>query len=130
MLEGARILHFEPESVIVREGDPGDALYVVQEGRVRVQTMREGTCVFLAALSAGACIGEVALLCGRPRTATVVAEERCTLLCFPRQQIEDVLSMYPKVRKLLEAMVLGRAKDTIEKLDRFKADKTPPDEGP
>lgn len=125
LLDGARILRFEPESVIVREGDPGDALYVVKAGRVRVQTLREGRCVCLAYLEAGGCFGEVALLSGRPRTATVVAEERATLLCFPRQQIEDVLSLYPKVRRLLEALVLGRAKDTIEKLERVKAEKPP-----
>jgi len=60
----------------------------------------------------------VALLSGRPRTATVVAVEPCTMLCFPKRQIEEILNAYPKVRKLLETVVLGRARDTIEKITR------------
>jgi hypothetical protein len=40
------------------------------------------------------------------------------MLCFPKRLIEDILTEYPKVRKLLETVVLGRARDTIEKITR------------
>ena len=122
LLQNARMVRFEANQAIVREGDPGDAFYLVKEGRVRVHTTCDGQQVHLAYLDDGGCFGEVALLSGRPRTATVVADSACTLLCFARQEIETVLDLYPKVRKLLEAMVLGRAKDTIEKLTRPPTD--------
>ena len=72
----------------------------------------------MATLGRGACFGEVALLTKQPRTATVVAMENCRLLRFNRKEIEEVLDAYPKVKKLLQAIVVGRAKDTIEKLSR------------
>ncbi|MCC6748091.1 MAG: cyclic nucleotide-binding domain-containing protein [Deltaproteobacteria bacterium] len=118
LLAACRRVSFQPGQVIVREGDPGEALYLVKDGWVRVHTTRAGRDIPLATLGRGACFGEVALLSGRPRTATVSAVNRCTLLCFQRTQIEEVLDAYPKVRRLLESMVLGRARDTIEKLTR------------
>jgi CRP/FNR family transcriptional regulator, cyclic AMP receptor protein len=118
LLDGASRVTFDAGQVVVREGDPGEALYLIRRGQVRVSTTCEGETVPLAILGPGACFGEVALLSGRPRTANVIATEPCTMLCFPRQLIEDILTAYPKVRKLLETVVLGRARDTIEKITR------------
>lgn len=118
LLDTATTVGFEAEQVIVREGDPGEALYIIKSGTVKVTTTRADQDVPLARLGRGACFGEVALLSGRPRTATVVAAEDCTLLCFHRHAIEAVLNAYPKVRKLLETVVRGRARDTIEKITR------------
>ncbi len=118
LFAGATTVTFELGQVVVREGDPGEALYLIRKGQVEVSTIREGKRIELARLGPGACFGEVALLSGRPRTATVVALEPCTMLCFPKQQIEEILDAYPKVRKLLESIVLGRARDTIEKITR------------
>ncbi len=118
LMEGACRVSFDAEQVVVREGDPGEALYLIKKGKVRVFTSREGEDIELALLGPGACFGEVALLSGRARTATVVALEPCTMLCFYKHQIDNILTAYPKVRKLLESMVLGRAKDTITKITR------------
>jgi CRP-like cAMP-binding protein len=118
LFDGATAVVFELNQVVVREGDPGEALYLIRKGQVEVSTIREGKQIPLARLGPGACFGEVALLSGRPRTATVVALEPCTMLCFPKQQIEEILDAYPRVRKLLESVVLGRARDTIEKITR------------
>jgi CRP-like cAMP-binding protein len=118
LLKDATTVAFDPGEVIVREGDPGDALYLIKKGTVRVHTTMGDNSVPLATLGRGACLGEVAVLSNSPRTATAVAEERCVLIRFSRQQIEDVLQQYPKVRKLLETVVMGRARDTIQKLGR------------
>jgi len=118
LLEGASLVSFGQGQVVVREGDPGEALYLIKAGKVDVNTTRDGQQLQLATLGPGACFGEVALLSGRPRTATVVASEQCTMLCFHQKQIDEILIAYPKVRKLLESIVLGRAKDTIEKITR------------
>jgi CRP-like cAMP-binding protein len=118
LMRGATTVTYGAGQVVVREGDPGEALYLIRSGQVRVYTMQNGVEVPLATLGAGACFGEVALLSGRPRTATVETEEPCTMLCFPRPHIEEILNAYPKVRKLLETVVIGRARDTIEKITR------------
>jgi CRP-like cAMP-binding protein len=118
LLEESTAARFTDGQIIVREGDQGEALYIVKEGSVRVTTMRNGQQLELATLSRGACIGEVSLLSGRPRTATVVAVGDCTLLRFSGQAIEAVLAGHPRIRKLLESIVYGRARDTIEKITR------------
>jgi len=120
LLEKAERVSYQPGEVVVREGDPGDALYMVLAGEVRVYTTREGQEVDLANLGHGACFGEVALLSGRQRTATVMALTPCTVLRFPGEHIEALLESYPKVRRLLESVVRGRARDTIEKLTSSK----------
>ena len=118
LLREATAVSYDQGQIIVREGDPGEALYLIRQGQVEVFTTRDGENIQLATLGPGACFGEVALLSGRSRTATVITAEPCTLLCFYRNRIEDILIAYPKVRKLLESMVLGRARDTIEKINR------------
>ena len=65
-------LALEPGDVLIKEGDPGGALYVLESGRLRVE--RDG--VTLATIgSAGALIGEMSVLLGTDYTATVRAEK-------------------------------------------------------
>jgi len=116
LLQGATSVSYRSGQFVVREGDPGEALYLIREGQVRVTTTRDGEEVELAILGPGACIGEVALLTGQLRTATVVTLEECTMLCFHKNHIEEILQGYPKVRKLLETVIMGRAKSTIERV--------------
>ena len=105
--------------MIVREGDPGEALYLIRKGCVEVFTLEQNKRVKLSELGPGACFGEVALLSGRPRTANVMAKEDCTILCLYKGAIDEILNSYPKVRKLLEALVRGRAENTIGILTRI-----------
>jgi hypothetical protein len=68
----AELLRVEAGKIIFREGDPGDALYVVVEGELSVQS--EGPPrVEMARLGAGSFIGEVALMTDQPRSATVTS---------------------------------------------------------
>jgi CRP-like cAMP-binding protein len=78
--------------VIFREGQPGDAWYVVFQGAVEVLTEAEdGSDQVLAALAPGACFGEMAILDGSPRSASVRAVEGSTLFRFPRADFNKLL---------------------------------------
>lgn len=116
LLNAASVAHFAAGKIIVREGEPGRALFLVKEGTVRITMLLDGEVIELTKLGRGGCFGEVAVLSGRPRTATVVAQDDCTLLRFSREAVEEVLAEYPKVRKRLESLVQGRARDTIGKI--------------
>ncbi len=116
LLEGGFVLRFEPGDVLVRQGEPGDTMFVVLEGQVRVETETPGGTLQLAELGAGACLGEVSVLTRAPRTATVTALGPVTTVSFGRHRIERLLSAHPRVRLLLEALVEGRARDTVEKI--------------
>jgi CRP/FNR family transcriptional regulator, cyclic AMP receptor protein len=74
------ILTLDALATAVKEGDRGDALFLILEGEVRVRVVRDGTESILATLKAGEFFGEVSLLDEGPRSADVVANERSTLL--------------------------------------------------
>ncbi len=116
LLESGYVAFFRRGETMMREGEPGATMFLVLRGRVRVSTRgAEGT-VELAELGRGACVGEVSVLTGRPRTATVEALEDVDAVAFERHRIERILQRYPKVRELLQRLVEGRARDTIEKV--------------
>lgn len=110
------VLRFEAGDEIIRQGDVGSAMYLVMHGKVRVETAGVRGAVQLAELGHGACIGEVSVLTGSERTATVVAIEPVQVVAFESHRIQRVIDDYPRVRKLLEAMIEGRARDAVEKI--------------
>ena len=117
LLESGFVMHFEPGDMLLREGDPGDTMFLVLEGTVRVATdAPAGGSVQLADLGRGACVGEVSVLTKGPRTATVIAMTPVATVTFARHRIERILESHPRVRTLLEALVEGRAQDTIDKI--------------
>lgn len=106
------VLGFAPGEVLIRQGDEGSAMYLVMHGTVRVEC--DG--VELADLGHGACIGEVAVLTGSPRTATVIAIDDVQVVAFEAHRIQRIVDDYPRVRRLLEALIEGRARDAVEKI--------------
>jgi len=74
------IVTLDSLATAVRESDPGDAMYLILEGEVRVRVMRRGKESILATLKAGDFFGEISILDEGPRSADVVANERSTLL--------------------------------------------------
>jgi len=82
-------------SVIFRQGDRGDRLYVIVEGRVRVGRTVPGMGEeALAVLSPGEVFGEMALLDEAPRSADVIAHDKCVLLSLARTGFEDLLFLH------------------------------------
>jgi CRP/FNR family cyclic AMP-dependent transcriptional regulator len=81
-------------ALLVREGDPGDSFIVIVTGRATVdrgdQPIRE--------LSAGDFLGEISLIDGGPRTATVTAVEPIAALVIQRDGFDRLMNRYPSVR--------------------------------
>jgi CRP-like cAMP-binding protein len=94
--------------VIMREGDPGDALYIVASGRLRiVRFTQAGESIPVTELESGAIVGELALLEGSQRSATVEAETDTELLRLDRAPLKSFLSQNnPLAYKLLFALTL------------------------
>jgi len=82
--------------VLFREGDPGDALYFVLSGRLRVQRAGPGGVRVIAEIVAGESVGEMAALTGDIRSATVVAIRNCRLARLRRDGLEHILRDHPQ----------------------------------
>ncbi len=80
-------------TVLFHAGERGDACYLVERGALRVATSPNGE--VLATLGAGSFVGELALLLGEPRTATVTAVTDSALLELKRAELESLMVDYP-----------------------------------
>lgn len=113
----ARDRAYPKNSVILFEDDPGDALYVVVTGQVKVVLIGEdGREVILAVLGAGDFFGEMALIDDEPRSAHVIAMEDANLLVLRREDFQSALQEHPRIALgLLQALSrrLRRADDKI-----------------
>ncbi len=107
---------FEAGAVICKEGDEGDAFFVVTTGKVKVSGDNFGESKDLETLGAGQFFGEVALLSGQKRQATVTALEASELVVFPKSAVTQVLAQAPKARELLQKVGLYRTEDTMRKM--------------
>jgi len=100
---------FSPGDVLVTEGDPGNTLFLIASGSVRIIIMGgHGRPFDIRRLEAGDFVGEVAVLKNRPRTATVVAATPCQVLEIERRALETLLKMRPGARELLEEVCSSR----------------------
>jgi HlyB family type I secretion system ABC transporter len=100
--------------VIIREGEPGDAFYVLTSGRARVVKAGEGDEELpLNVLRAGDEFGEMALLQAGPRTATVRCSTDVTALRLDRRDFEELLGEFPEIREAMELRVRHRTLHTF-----------------
>jgi len=113
----ARERPYPRNSVIVFEDDPGDALFVVAAGQVKVVLVGEdGREVILAVLGPGDFFGELSLIDDEPRSAHVIAMDEARLLVLRREDFQQALETHPRIALgLLRALSrrLRRADDKI-----------------
>lgn len=103
--------------VVISEGDPGSSMYVIAHGEVKVYTRGaggKGGSVYLAKLGEGEFFGEVSVLTGKPRTATITASKPTELLRLDKDKLDNALAKYPGIRKVLDEFYKKRAKNTVE----------------
>jgi CRP-like cAMP-binding protein len=90
-------IEFRPGETIVKEGENGDAFYLVKEGRAKVLAAGAEK----ATLGPGSYFGELSLIDGGPRTATLVAENKVSALKLTSQSLHRMLEKYPSVARLI-----------------------------
>src|ERR687890_1142715 len=96
--EVTRERQYPKGSVIVFEDDPGDSLFVVRDGRVKVVLVSEdGREVILGVLGVGEHFGELSLIDEQPRSAHVIAMEDATLLVLRRDDFKRRVDAQPRI---------------------------------
>jgi hypothetical protein len=115
VIQGLKLLSFERGDVIIREGQPGGSLFMLTSGRVRAFRKEPGSRkqIRIADLHEGAFFGEISMLTGQPRNASVVALNSCELLELDRTTLEEITRRHPHVwdvlREFAEKRSQGRA---------------------
>ncbi len=114
------LLQFDPGTVIIRQGEPADNFYLITKGQVEVVNHHpSGQDVVLGELGRGECFGEIGLLLGRPRTATVraKAESVVEVLALGRESFARLIAESGTTREELAVIMSKRVLASAEKLN-------------
>ena len=100
---------FAPGEVIVREGEKGGELFVIDRGTVNIEIVRDnGKQLKVAQLASGQFFGEMGLMTGEPRTATVRAKTDCALIVIGHGPFHDVLRQAPELVEKMSELLAAR----------------------
>jgi cAMP-dependent protein kinase regulator len=103
IIQGLELQSFEPGDIVVAAGDPGGSLFVVASGALKAFVRGDDGRLFVATiLSDGDFFGEISLLTGERRTATVTAATSCELLELDRGTLDRLSAAQPHIRETLE----------------------------
>jgi CRP/FNR family cyclic AMP-dependent transcriptional regulator len=119
---------FEAGHVLFNQGDMGDAAYIVIEGEAEVLVKGPVGPVQIAVLGRNAIVGEIAILCDVPRTATIRARQRLVCLRISKELFLRLINEFPQiavavVRELASRVEAGNEKlrDTLAELEKLRA---------
>jgi CRP/FNR family cyclic AMP-dependent transcriptional regulator len=111
MTRGMRVRRFRRGETIFHLGDPGDALFIVMAGSIKITLPADtGDEAILATLRPGDFFGELALLDGAPRSATAVAIEATETYILPRDRFRELISTEPVMRETLLATLAAEVR--------------------
>ena len=107
---------FSPGDVVYEEGGAPDGVFLMLRGHVRVIQQTETTAMSVAELAGGTLLGEIGVLCGRPRTSTVIATERCEMLRLDAAVFLELLAQTPQVAVAVARELASRLDATNRRL--------------
>jgi small-conductance mechanosensitive channel len=108
LARSARHLRYGKGETIISQGDPGGSMYVLASGVAQVSVERDGRVSDLSELVSGECFGEISLLTGNPRTASVSAKTDCDIIEIDKPAMRDLLKQYPRLADHLSETLSAR----------------------
>lgn len=102
-------VHLHRDEMLFRQGDAGDSLYIVVSGRLRVVFEDEdGNESVLGELGRGESVGEMALITGEPRSASIYTIRDTQLLKLSKVAFDEITKRYPQVMMAIAKILVGR----------------------
>ncbi|MEJ2589916.1 MAG: cyclic nucleotide-binding domain-containing protein [Candidatus Thiodiazotropha sp.] len=101
LLAGAEVVEVDSGGTLFKEGDLDNSVYVLEKGRVGIYRVWQGHEYKLRELGAGDCLGEMALIDCKPRSATVRALEPCTAIRISVAQMGQLYASSPEYHALI-----------------------------
>jgi cAMP-dependent protein kinase regulator len=119
VMRGLRLATYEAGDIVLAEGEAGDSLFLVSSGIVKAFVKSpSGRYVEVRELREGDFFGEISVLSGKPRSATVTAAAPTELLELDRRTIDSITSLHPRVREVLFTFCQERSNSSLESLVR------------
>ncbi len=109
------------DEIVIREGNPGEGLYLILGGEVEVTKADAGSQVHLATMHEGSVFGEISLLFDTPATATVRAVRGGEFLFLPRQDFQDLIAQNSQIEHALRELSRERLAEQRSALDRAQS---------
>lgn len=117
--EAARLI-FEPGEVVFRQGDPADAMFIVESGSVEAVVNSGPDELVLASFAAGSIFGELAIFDDQPRSATARATEKATIVSVPGAAVLALVERSPIAAHRFIASIAERLRGAVDLVTRLQ----------
>jgi small-conductance mechanosensitive channel len=108
VLQHAQIHHYGRGERLIQEGDQGDSMFIMLRGTAAVSVAKNGTGIRVGVMRQGDCFGEMSLLTGEPRSATIRANDDCEVLEISKEGMAGVLRDSPQCLTQLSELLARR----------------------
>lgn len=115
IVEGFEFLSLQDGETLIKEGDEGNSLFVIIDGKIKVYSKDFGE-EPIQILERGEILGEVSFLKGVPRTATLIAEGETRIGELKGDKAKEILNPYPELMKILDEILEKRVYLLISKM--------------
>jgi len=115
---------YEDGEILLRQGDVGDAMYVIQEGEVEILVERDGRETVVGVAHAGDMLGEMAIFLHERRSATVRAKGRARALTVDKKNFLRRINEDPSIAFRLVETMSRRVRDLSKELARLKQEQS------
>ena len=109
-------LYYDDDQFLFREGDEGDAAFIILNGTAVVSIEASSGPVEIARLKKGGIVGEISILCDVPRTATVQAKNSLTTLKVNKDTFFHLVTEFPEIAVEVMRELASRLNDTNKQL--------------
>ncbi|MSP68443.1 MAG: cyclic nucleotide-binding domain-containing protein [Alphaproteobacteria bacterium] len=114
----AERLTFQPGQFLVKQGDAGDSAYVIVEGEADVQVDAPTGTITVAHIGRHAFVGEIAILCDVPRTASVRAATPLTAMRITKALFFELVNQFPSIAVEIMRELASRLSRTTQQLQQ------------
>ena len=112
LVKQSELNHFGRGERVIEEGAEGDSMFILLRGAAEVSVSKNGSTIPVATLSSGDCFGEMSLLTGEKRSATVRADGDCYVMEISKETMAEVIRDSPECLKQLSELLAKRKMET------------------
>ncbi|MDQ6655981.1 MAG: mechanosensitive ion channel family protein [Verrucomicrobiota bacterium] len=112
LLKDAEVNHFGRAEAVIEEGTQGESMFILMRGTAQVSVTKGDSLIRVGVLRQGDCFGEMSLLTGEPRTATVRAEKDCEVIEISKAVMGELLRTSPECLQQLSGLLARRKLET------------------